>query len=63
MNKRPRPCPRCGSGAVKIVTRGRKSWAHCIACQLSGNERPSATEALEAWNSAADTADALRRCS
>jgi hypothetical protein len=56
MTRRPRPCPRCGSGAVKIVATKGKHYAHCVACQYSGPEQSNVTEAFEVWDT-----DAIRK--
>lgn len=58
MSFRQNPCPRCGSGSVKIVARRGHYYGHCLACVLSGEERPTSAAALDAWNSAAETARA-----
>jgi hypothetical protein len=55
MTARPRPCPRCHGGAVRIIARRGRHYGHCLACLHSGEERATAAEAITAWNAQKET--------
>jgi hypothetical protein len=58
----PGPCFDCGKAVAEVLGSSKGRWVHCPFCGSDGPERPTAAEAVAAWNVLSAAPSLLAAC-